>query len=90
MHEELGLSGQTLHFVNFHESIFEFLGKTEHEIVFHFICHITDESRANLPTHVVESNGEQVEYAWYSKAKLEKIASGVVPPQIYDEAIAAL
>lgn len=88
--EELGLSGQTLRFMNFHESMFQFLGKDEHEIMFHFICHITDEARANLPSHVTESNGEKVNVSWYSKAELEKIRSGIVPPTIYRELIDAL
>lgn len=90
MREELGLSGQTLDFVNFHESIFQFLGQTEHEIVFHFVCHISNESRANLPTHVIESSGERVEFFWYSRTELERIKLGVVPPQIYDELFDAL
>ena len=88
--EELGVEGQTLEFVNFHENMFEFFGKDEHEIMFHFICHISDSVRENLPAQVTESNGEKINISWHSKSELEIIEPNIVPPGIYGELVNAL
>ena len=83
--EELGVKDQHLKFVNFHESLFTHMGTDFHEIMFHFICNVSNEIRSNLPSHVTESSGETVSFSWYSKLELEKIKANVVPPQIFGE-----
>ncbi len=88
--EELGVKDQNMEFVNFHESFFKFEGVDEHEIMFHFLCTVSNEVRTNLPTHGTESNGEMFKVSWFSKTELEKIKSNIVPPEIFGELKSAL
>jgi len=83
--EELGVRDQELKFVNFHESFFEFEGIQEHEIMFHYVCHIENSVRAALPAEGVESNGECFKVTWFSREELAAIRKKLVPPLIYDE-----
>lgn len=88
--EELQVRGENLEFIGFHENIFSFQADQHHEIVFHFLCRIFDQTRSTLPEQVTETSGEMVNYSWYSKHGLEKIRSNIVPPQIYNELVDAL
>lgn len=83
--EELGVRDQKLKFVNFHESFFEFEGIREHELMFHYVCHIEDSVRESLPAEGVESNGERFSIAWFSQEELAAIRKKLVPSLIYDE-----
>ncbi len=83
--EELGVKDQELKFANFHESLFEFNGIPEHEIMFHYACHIENSVRASLPAEGVESNGEYFKITWFTREELATIRENLVPPLIYDE-----
>lgn len=83
--EELGIKTKHLEFVNFHECFFSFNGIPEHEIIYHYICHIDGERRKTLPSEGVESNGECFRIDWFSKSTLETIKESIVPPEIFEE-----
>ena len=83
--EELGIRDQSLAFIEFHESFFEFNGTQEHEIMFHFVCHISDEQRNLLAPTGIESSGEQFPIAWHSRGSLESIKKSLVPPEIFHD-----
>lgn len=83
--EEIGLENQEFEFINFHESLFEFEGVPEHEIMYHFVCHISDETRQAMPAMAIESSGEEIKIAWHTTSQLEAIRENVVPPTIYEE-----
>ena len=83
--EELGLKDQTLEFLNFHESIFEFNGVPEHEIMYHYQCRISDSVKAALPTEGIESDGVSFKVTWFTGEALSSIRNGLVPPRIYDD-----
>ncbi len=83
--EELGVCDHELKFVNFHESFFVFEGIRDHEIMFHYVCHIEDSVRASLPEAGVESNGEPFKITWFSRDELAAIRKKLVPATVYDE-----
>lgn len=88
--EEIGLRDVSLGFIGFHESHFVFGGVPEHEIMFHYACHIDDEMRAGLPTRGLESNGDTFALHWLSADALEGVRDGVVPPTAYDEFLSGI
>ncbi|MCA9004630.1 MAG: NUDIX domain-containing protein [Planctomycetaceae bacterium] len=83
--EELGLKDQELQFLNFHESIFEFNGVPEHEIMYHYLCRIDDSVKAALPAEGIESDGVSFKVTWFTGEELTSIRNGLVPPKIYDD-----
>ncbi|WP_417386751.1 NUDIX hydrolase [Gimesia sp.] len=83
--EELGLKDQELQFLNFHESIFEFNGVPEHEIMYHYLCRIDDSVKAALPAEGIESDGASFKVTWFTGEALSSIRNGLVPPKIYDD-----
>lgn len=83
--EEIGVTDQKLEFVNFHESIFPLKALLEHEIMFHYFCHIEDSVRAALPPEGRESNGEPFKVSWFSRDELLTIQKNLVPALAYDE-----
>lgn len=83
--EELGVTGHELEFLNFHESIFEFQGSPEHEIMFHYRCDIDDVVREALPETGTESDGEPFPVSWLSRNELEAVREQLVPPLIFDD-----
>ncbi|EDL60951.1 mutT/nudix family protein [Gimesia maris DSM 8797] len=83
--EELGLKDQTLEFLNFHESIFEFNGVPEHEIMYHYQCRISDSVKAALLAEGIESDGATFKVTWFTGEELAAIRKGLVPPKIYDD-----
>ncbi|QDU00292.1 NUDIX hydrolase [Gimesia aquarii] len=83
--EELGVKDQELEFINFHESLFEFNGIPEHEIMFHYVCHIEDIVRESLPSEGIESNGERFKVVWFSQEELDVVQKNIVPPSVYNE-----
>ncbi|MCH9656108.1 MAG: NUDIX domain-containing protein [Planctomycetes bacterium] len=85
--EELGVKDQELKFANFHESLFEFQGIPEHEIMFHYVCHIDNSVRASLPAEGVESNGECFKIGWFTREALSAIQKKIVPPSVYNDII---
>jgi 8-oxo-dGTP pyrophosphatase MutT (NUDIX family) len=85
LHEEIGISDHPLDFIGFHEAIFTLNGIPEHQIIYHFSCHISDKTRAILPDSGTESNGGLFTIQWFSREDLESIQSNIVPPGIYSE-----
>lgn len=83
--EELGLKDQELQFLNFHESIFEFNGVPEHEIMYHYQCRISDSVKAALPAEGIESDGATFKVTWLTGEDLSSIRNELVPPKIYDD-----
>ena len=83
--EELGVKDHDLKFVNFHESFFEYQGIQEHEIMFHYVCHIENSVRAALPAEGIESNGESFKITWFSREELAAIKNKIVPASVYEE-----
>jgi len=83
--EELGVTGHELEFLNFHESLFEFQGTPEHEIMFHYLCAIDDVVRETLPETGTESDGEPFQISWLSRIELDAVREKIVPPLIYDD-----
>lgn len=83
--EELGLTGHELEFLNFHESIFEFQGNPEHEIMFHYLCDIDDAVREALPETGTESDGEPFQITWLTRIELNAVRKQLVPPLIFDD-----
>lgn len=83
--EELGVSDQRLEFLNFHETLFEFNGVPEHEIMYHYLCHISEEVKADLPAEGIESDGASFKITWFAGEDLASIRDGLVPPTIYDD-----
>jgi 8-oxo-dGTP pyrophosphatase MutT (NUDIX family) len=88
--EEVGLAVDDLEFKGFTENHFEFDGIPEHEIVYHYLTRINDDTRAALPVHGTESNGEAFPIAWYSSSALDDICDSVVPPGLYEQLVAEL
>lgn len=83
--EEIGVTDQKLEFVNFHESIFTIKELLEHEIMFHYFCHIEDSVREALPPQGIESNGQPFKVSWFSRDELLTIQKNLVPAPAYDE-----
>lgn len=82
--EELGITDHELEFLNFHESLFEFKGIPEHEIMFHYLCRIDDPVRAALPESGTESDGVPFSVLWFSRDELATVKEQLVPPGIYE------
>ena len=83
--EELGVTGHELEFLNFHESLFEFQGIPEHEIMFHYLCAIDVAVRETLPETGTESDGEPFQISWLSRIELDAVREKIVPPLIFDD-----
>lgn len=81
--EELGVTGRAVQYLDFHESLFEYKGVPEHEIMFHFACQLDDAARAALPETGTESDGEPFAVSWFSKDELAAVKESLVPPGIY-------
>ena len=84
LREEIGLEGQILSYEDFHELFFEFRGKKEHEVMFHFICKVSDEIRKSIPVVGVESDGESIPLTWVSKPELVESRGSIVPEGLYE------
>ena len=87
--EELGIEVHP-EFCSFSENFFEFDGVPAHELVFHFLARIDDETRRQLPKYGTESDGEQFPIKWYSLDKLHEIKEIFVPETVYDEIVIGL
>ena len=84
LREEIGLESHELKFEDFYESFFEFKGKKEHEVMFHYSCIVSDKTRISIPTAGEESDGEVIPLIWLSKPKLAALKESIIPQGIYD------
>jgi 8-oxo-dGTP pyrophosphatase MutT (NUDIX family) len=89
LQEELGIRAE-LEFLSFNENFFEYDNTPGHEIVFHFLGRIDDSTRANLPVHGIESNGESFPIRWYSVEDLYNIRERMVPQAVFGEIVSGL
>jgi 8-oxo-dGTP pyrophosphatase MutT (NUDIX family) len=89
LQEELGITSK-LEYCSFSENFFEFDGIPTHEIVFHFLARIDDDTRRSLPEHGTESDGVPFPIRWYSVKELYEIREFVVPESVFDEIVGGL
>ncbi len=83
--EEMGINSDNLIFLGFSDNRFTFTGVLAHELIFHYLCPISDQARADLPTHGTESDGEPFRVQWYSKDDLDCHKKSIVPPEAYEQ-----
>ena len=88
--EELGVTGQDLEFLNFHEFIFEYGGRPEHEIMFHYLCEIDEPTKEAMPETGTESDGSLFSIGWLSQTDLKAARDQLVPPLIFDDLVGRL
>lgn len=88
--EELGVTGQDLEFLNFHEFIFEYDGRPEHEIMFHYLCEIDELTKEAMPETGTESDGSPFSIGWLSRTDLKAVRDQLVPPLIFDDLVGRL
>ena len=88
--EEVGLQLGELEYRTHIENIYVFNGTPGHEMVFHFLARIDDESRKLLPTHGVEDNGDEFPIRWFPQEELHRVREHVVPTGIYSDIDQAL
>ena len=82
--EEVHLEATELCFLGFMESHFTLDGSRGHELVFHYLCTVTDQQSKTLPDAGVESDGTTFPLRWLDRNELCQHADAIVPTQVFE------
>ena len=82
--EEANIELNEVTLVNFFENHFTFNNQPGHEIIFHYFSQISAETRNEIGTEGVESDGTVFPIKWFNKTRLIENSSIIVPPQIVE------